>query len=325
MPPDYRRAEAQEVPCLKQHQDAKQIPSERVAVVIPVGPGARSALDTLASVDYYCSEPHDVIIVDDSTTDGTYEAMLKEQRPHWRILRNPLNMGRFRLVQTLCSAYRSVLSATDCGLVLRLDQDALIIKPGVLSDALCYAKMNPTVGLFGVYTQDYDRPRSFECHEKNIKREISWPRKIIGRRPYWTNLLLMAEQRGYKRGDNVFGGAYFLTRDALLAMERIGALNVPYRWNSRLMEDIYFSMAVVAAGFDLGHFAAPDGPLCLEWEGLPYPAGELIKSPYKVVHSVDKGKNTDRETNGGKTPREVFESLRVPQQKRTAETFPGAQ
>jgi len=269
-----------------------------------------SALDTLASVDYYCTEPHDVVVVDDLTADGTYEAMLRERQPHWRILRNPHSMGRRRLVHTLCSAYRSVLSDTECGLVLRLDQDALIIKPGVLPEAVSYAKRNQAVGMFGVYTQDYDRPRSFKCHQKIIERELSWVRKITGFQPSWTNLLRLAERRGYNRGDNVFGGAYFLTRDALIGMERIGALDVPYRWNSSLMEDVYFSMAVVAAGFELGHFAAPEGPLCLEWEGLPYPAGELIKSTYKVVHSVDKGKNTDRETNGGKTPREIFANLR---------------
>ena len=52
-------------------------------------------------------------------------------------------------------------------------------------------------------------------------------------------------------------------------MKDMGALDVPYRWHSRLMEDVYFSMVSVAAGFGLGHFGAPEGPLCLEWRGLP--------------------------------------------------------
>jgi hypothetical protein len=93
-------------------------------------------------------------------------------------------------------------------------------------------------------------------------------------------------------------------------MKQLGALDIPYSWHSRLQEDVYFSMAAVAAEFELGHFAAPDGPLCLEWRGLPYPAAELLQSPYKVVHSVDKGKNTDREANGGYTAREVFRFAR---------------
>jgi hypothetical protein len=95
------------------------------------------------------------------------------------------------------------------------------------------------------------------------------------------------------------------------ALDSLQALSVPHRWHSALMEDVYFSMAAVAAGFGLGHFAAPSGPLCLEWRGLPYPARMLAESPYKVVHSVDKGKNTDRDANAGMTAREYFRAVRL--------------
>jgi hypothetical protein len=280
------------------------------AIVIPVGPGKECALDTIESVASYCAEEHLVVIIDDHTEDGTYEALTSEKRANWRILRNPRKMGRIRLVHSLCSAYRLVLSDTNCRLVLRLDQDALIIKPGVLSDAQVYSSANPTVGLFGVYEQDYNRPRSFDAHRRLIQREMSLIRKLVGLAPTWAALYTQALQRGYRTGDNVFGGAYFITRPCLGAMAARGALDVPYRWHSRLMEDVYFSMATVAAGFSLGHFAAPSGPLCLEWTGLPYPAKELAESPYKLVHSVDKGKNTDRESNGGMTAREYFRAVR---------------
>ncbi len=285
--------------------------SPRAAVVMPIGPGINEALDTLASVERYCPEPHTVVIVDDRTGDGTYEGLLAKQRPHWRILRNARAFGRFRLVHTLCLAYRFVLSETQCDVVLRLDQDALLIKPGVISDARAYMNANPLVGLFGVYAHDYNRPRSFESHTEQIAGELGWLRKLVGLRPSWADLLVSAERQGYRRGENVFGGAYFMTRSCLSAMKGLGALNVPYRWHSRLMEDVYFSMATVAAGFTLGHFAAPEGPLCMEWQGLPHPAIELARSAYKVVHSVDKGRNTDRGANGGRTAREVFESLRI--------------
>lgn len=285
-------------------------PENLAAVVIPVGPGKDAVLDTLTSVEYYCPEPHIVVLVDDCTQDGTYEALCAERRPNWHVLRNERPLGVDRLVHTLCLAYRYVLSETQCSLVLRLDQDALVIGAGVLSDAASYMTANPTVGLFGVYEHDYNRPRSFDMHANQIERELAWPKKLIGLQPSWTNLLAIAEKQGYHRGENVFGGAYFVTRGCLAAMKQLGALDVQYRWNSRLMEDVYFSMAAVAAGFELGHFAAPEGPLCLEWRGLPYPAMELAKTGYKIVHSVDKGKNTDRDANDGKTAREVFQELR---------------
>jgi hypothetical protein len=288
----------------------REAPRNLPAVIMPVGPGREAVLDTLASIECYCPEPHIVVIVDDCTKDGTYEALSAERRPNWHILRNKRPMGISRLVHSLCLAYRFVLAETQCDLVLRLDQDALLIGSGIMTDAISYMKLNPSVGLFGVYDHDYNRPRSFEMHEKQIKKELIWPKRLLGIGPAWADLLAMAEARGYHRGENVFGGAYFVTRECLAAMEKIGALDVPYYWNSKMMEDVYFSMATVAAGLKLGHFAAPEGPLCLEWRGLPYPARELAKTGYKIVHSVDKGKNTDPDANGGKTAREVFQDLR---------------
>lgn len=277
---------------------------------MPVGPGKEAVLDTLESVGYYCREPHRVILIDDCTQDGTYEALVSQRRPNWHILRNPRPMGISRLVHSLCSAYRFVLSQTDCRLLLRLDQDALIIKLGLISDALAYMHEHPDVGVFGVYTCDYNRARSNEYHTQIMTREMSWRNRLTRSRPSWARLLRLAERKGYHRGDNVFGGAYFVTRACLAAMEQLGALDVPYTWHSQLMEDVYFSMATVAAGFKMGHFAAPDGPLCLDSNALPFPALELAESKYKLIHSVDKGKNTDREANGGRTPREIFRHIR---------------
>jgi hypothetical protein len=284
------------------------------AIVVPVGPGKEAVLDTLESVECYCAEPHLVVIVDDHTQDGTYDALVSRKRANWRILRNPRPMGCIRLVHSLCSAFRLILSETRCSLILRLDQDALIVKPGVLSDALAYMRVNPSVGIFGVYDRDYNRPRSFESHRSLIRREMSSLRKLVGLQPAWAPLFRLAQQRGYRSGENVFGGAYFVSRPCLEALDELQVLNVPYHWQSKLMEDVYFSMAAVAAGFTLGHFAAPTGPLCLEWRGLPYPARELAESPYKVVHSVDKGKNTDRDANAGMTAREYFRAIRRQEQ-----------
>jgi len=283
---------------------------QNAAVLIPIGPGRESALDTIASVTSYCAEPHALVLVDDHTSDGTYDALKAQQEGHWAILRNSRPMGVARLVHTLCLGYKYVLQHTSAEIVLRLDQDALIIKPGVLSDAAEFAAANHGVGVFGVYREDFNRPRSFESHKVLMNRELSTLRRAFGVGPWWRSILCLAEEKGYSRGDNVFGGAYFLTRSCLEAMDVMGAFDVPYRWHSRVMEDVYFSMAAVAAGWKMGHFAAPEGPLCLEWRGLPYPAEDMGKSPYKVIHSVDKGPNTGPETNCGKTAREVFRALR---------------
>jgi GT2 family glycosyltransferase len=279
--------------------------SESVAaVVIPCGPGAAEVLDTADSVTHYCPEPHNVVFIDDCTADGTYEKITADKRPNWHYLRNPKPNGYARLVQTLCLGYRYVLDKLPGRCILKLDVDALVIRPGVISDALRYMEESPGIGLFGVYDVDYNRPRTFNVHERQINKETAWWRSIFRMEPSWVHLLRLAESRGYSRGKNVFGGAYFITRDCLAAIESIGGLDVPYRWHSRLAEDVYFSMATIAAGYKLGHFAAPDGPLCLEYRGLPYSPRELWERGYKIVHSVDKGVNTTALENAGLTARE---------------------
>jgi GT2 family glycosyltransferase len=165
-----------------------QVDNVSCAIVVPVGPGKEEILDTLESVECYCAEPHLVVIVDDDTQDGTYEALASRQRANWRILRNARPMGCARLVHSLCSAYRLILSETRCALVLRLDQDALIVKPGVLSDALGYMRANPSAGIFGVYDRDYNRPRSFDSHRSLMRREMSLLRTLVGLQAWWAPL-----------------------------------------------------------------------------------------------------------------------------------------
>jgi hypothetical protein len=134
---------------------------------------------------------------------------------------------------------------------------------------------------------------------------------VFGLTPFWLKYLKIAEATGYKRGENVFGEAYFLTRKCITEMENIGALDVPYHWKSRLMEDVYFSMVAVASGNKLGHFALPTWPICMDWQGMPYPASQILERSYKIVHSVDKGKNTDASSNDGINAREYFRKNRT--------------
>lgn len=282
-----------------------------MAFVIPISSGAIPLiLDTLDSIGHYCSGAYDVIIIEDRTTDGTYEAIKAKQRKNWHVLRNERKHGIERLVHSLCSGFRFVLESLTTDLVLRLDQDALLIRPGAVEEAFSYMQKNPSTGIFGVYEVDYNRPRSYDVHHRLIDRELARWRRLLGRSPSWRPILELAEANGYRRGDNVFGGAYFITRECLTAISGIGGLGVPHRWHSRMQEDVYFSMAAVAAGYKMGHFAAPDGPLCLEWRGLPYPALEMWSKGFKIVHSVDKGPNAGKKENGGITAREVFRRLR---------------
>lgn len=307
-------------------------------IVMPCGPEMKSILDTAESIEHYCPEPHHVVFVDDYTSDGTYEALLSAKRSNWHIIRDKKHNGFLNLYNTICAGFRYAHDNFPGSLIIKLDTDALLIRSGVITDALKYIESNPDIGLFGVYSVDYNRPRDFSMHKKQMDKASSLWRTILGFRPSWLKLLYAAEHHGYKRGENVFGGAYFLTWPCLDAMKKSGYLNPPYSWNnpvnefclktlekicgralpyswhSRLSEDVYFSMAAVAAGYKLGHFAVPTAPLCLEWRGMPYPAEEMWRKGYKVVHSVDKGFNTTSAENSGYTARDVFRNIREREQ-----------
>lgn len=303
-------------------------------IIIPCGPCSEIILDTAESIDHYCSEPHEIVFVDDCTKDGTYEALISSKRSHWHILRNEKPNGFLRLVHTLCSGLRYIRTNFRCKCVLKLDADSLMIGSGVISDALKYMEENSDVGMFGVYEVDYNKPRTFIAHKKQMDNALNWWRPLVGLKPSWVNILQIAESKGYRRGENISGGGYFITRECLGTIEELGYLNVPYSWyNSviqcsfdaierirrkslrkrrlgRIAEDVYFSMATVAAGYKLGHFAAPDGPICIALRGLPYPAKKLLSHGYKIVHEPDKGPNTSALENEGVAAREFFRIVR---------------
>ena len=281
------------------------------AAVLPVGPNLETAIDTIESIESNVEEEIAIVIVLDENKNGNFLRIQNIRRENWIVIETGIKNGIARLTHSLSMGFNAVLEETTARMILRIDQDALVINRGLFVDAENYHKESTNVGLFGVYERDYDRPRSFESHQKQIRKEIAFPRKLFFGMPFWMKYYFLAIERGYKRGENVFGGAYFITRECLEGIKKIGGLNIPYKWNSTLMEDVYFSMLTIAAGHVLGHFAAPDGPLCMEWRGLPYPAMELYRKGYKLVHSVDKGRNTGPNENGGLSAREVFRKLRA--------------
>lgn len=303
-------------------------------IIIPCGPCSDIILDTAESIDHYCPENHEIVFIDDCTMDGTYEKLMSSKKPHWHILRNEKPNGILRLVNTVCCGLRYAHENFSYQYLLKLDTDSLMIGSGVLSDAEEYMKSNPGIGMFGVYEVDYDGPRTFSEHTKQMNNASRWWLPLIGLQPSWMSILKTAENNGYLRGENISGGGYFITHECMDKIAESGYLNVPDSWyNSliqssfnaieyikgkslrsrrlgRIAEDVYISMSTVASGFKLSHFAAPDGPLCIALRGLPYPARELLGRGYKIVHEPDKGPNTSALENEGVPAREFFRMVR---------------
>ena len=264
-----------------------------MAVVVPVGVGMlHEALDTIQSVRHFLPNSQ-LVIADDKTDDGTYERLqeLAAATPSIALIRNSKRRGRSLLSVTLGDAFKWALHNLDFDVLLRLDVDALVTGPGLDADAVQFARTNPAVGIFGRHLMNADGSvKSYAMHTNSIRRRLAMPVP----RPWWYGTLQSALAQGWGLGENVFGGACFYSRSGIEALDRTGALSQPeHRGSDALIEDVYFTMATVAAGLDRGHFAQPTAPCALAWHGLPYAASDVLARGDKLVHSVDKGPHTE--------------------------------
>lgn len=288
-------------------------------VLIPVGDGqVAETLDTLESVWHYLGAGQPVIVNLEHHDDETERALRSAWDGRLHVIRNPSpgGVGAPIVMEFLTHknayGYKVAFEEYEAPLVLKLDTDALLTGYGLLDEALTYMQRNPEVGIFGQHGVRADgTPRSYQVHTHRLRGELSRRRRLTFRAPAYAPIARRALAHGWALGESVFGAACFLTRPCLAAMHRSGYLNPPRRgWNSVIAEDVYFTMCAMAAGFRPGHFAAPDGPLCLAWRRLPLPAKEIHARGYKVAHSVDKGEHTSRSENGGLTAREFFRAIR---------------
>lgn len=283
-----------------------------LVVLIPVGPGQlEPCLDTLESVDHYILEPHVVVLVDDCTSDGTYEGLMECRRAHWRPIRAERPNGIRRLAFTVTDGIRYCADQFSAKCLLKLDTDSLLIRPGLLTDACEFMNRNPSVGIFGRHLINADGAvKDYAVHTRRLLDALSWRRRLTLRRPSYAALAQKAVRYGWGLGQNVFGGGYFVRWDVLGDVAAAGALT-PRRWGwAPMSEDAYLTMCVAACGYAAGHFAAPNGPLCLGWKGLPFKPQAIRERGYKLIHSADSGPNTEPDPMTGVTPRAFFRSIR---------------
>ena len=284
-----------------------------LVIVIPVGPNVSVAYaaDTINSIYYNISCSYKIIIIDDSQTGIGNK--LQQQFPEADLLETPQNNGRLcGLYITLCMAYKHAIDHYKFRLLFKIDTDALIINKNPEAEAFELFKSNPSIGIAGQHPLQYN----------NLPWDISWPAdrlyrdvaswKIIKNLPL--NLVLRkwylkAIRNGYKRGESVFGGAYFISYTALSALDKEGLL--PYQKFKKvfLEEDHLFSLLIKAVGFNLGDLSSGDLPFACAWRGLPASPKELYKQGKKVIHSTRYWKELNEEQI-----RNYFQTKRLPVQ-----------
>lgn len=212
-------------------------------------------------------------------------------------------LGRLYLNVTTCFA--EILDTYDFEVLLRLDDDALIIGPDPDLDAIEHFASHPHVGCLGSYRVTCaGYPRSFAHPARMLRHELysiailRHPRRWMALRTIYA----LARRHGYEDGEHCLGAACFFSRTVLLAMRDKRLLANPALVTSRLGDDHMFGLLVRAAGFDPGDFATGEYPIGIKFRGLPMSPGELVDAGKKIVHSL--------KDHGGRSQAELREEFR---------------
>jgi len=268
-------------------------------VVIPVGPNSNVEFvtDTINSFIFHTKSTHKIIIADDS--QQLLGVQLQKNFPNADVVKSKKSMGAWAGLYIMLSlAYRYAIEKYEFIVLLKMDTDALVIGNDPEMEALHLFKTNPLVGIAGQYPSDY-YGKPWNLH---------WPKaRILNRTTTWkfisnpvANLFLRrlynaAVKNGYKTGESVFGGAYFISNDFLKVLHQKKLLP-NYRFKkTNLGEDHFFSLMAKASGFELGNLSSGKLPFGCAWQGLPAAPWQLIEDGKKIIHSTRYWQNMDEE------------------------------
>ena len=263
----------------------------RCVVLIPVGPRSNPAFvnDTIGSVFEQMSDV--AVLVADNTRDGLDPVASTRPRAieYVRFPSTGRNTTLGRLYVNLTRCFGRILDTYDFEVVLRLDDDALVIGPDPDADAVRYFASHPQVGCLGSFRYTCTgHARSFAPPAQTLRRELTsiaalrHPKRWMALR----GLYALARRHGYEDGEHCLGAACFFSHAALDAMRAKGLFANPALATTGLGDDHMYGLLVRAAGFEIDDFATGAHPLGLALRGLPMSPGELVGAGKKIVHSL---------------------------------------
>jgi len=269
-------------------------------VILPAGPktSVEFLCDTIESVLYYC-EPSTKIAIFDDSAKGHGEILAAK---YDRVFSKKTNNGGTFLGWSdfwikLSRFYLWLAENHRFRFLLRIDDDNLIIGNEPENEARQFLTLNPQVGLLGQIHNMPDGTAVDNSWQKaETERELSWQfalgrpiRKFLVRTKATKRLrsyVQQAQQNGWKLGESVAGGGYFLTKTCIYTLAAKHYLSDNALRGSELSEDHLLTIAVAGAGCGIQDFAGKGQPIAYNLRGLPLGYDELITQGKKIVHSV---------------------------------------
>lgn len=282
------------------------------AVLIPVGPSPLEPdrlVDLLDSLLVHESTGAHAVIIHDNPHAGidTLRPLLPQGLPV--TLLSSLRRGRGigwlgGLATGVLQGLAHIHRALDVEFVVRLDTDALVIKP--FASQIQALVANRKAGLLGSFRE----PLASAPHVETLKyiqtkflkpftvwRHNEFPTQVqcrlIGRGKRIARLQSQAEKHGYQRGSFCRGGAYVLTPAILEAMASQGLFSNPDTYLFRpVSEDVVATTSCFAAGLE----CVNTGLISNRNGGLAATPDELIAGESAIIHSL-KAPSPEEEKN----------------------------
>jgi hypothetical protein len=273
----------------------------RCVVLIPVGPrtAVRHLNDTILSVLRFVRSELRIVLVDNTVGGLILHDLPKSEAIDIVRVESGEEYSVFgRLYMQSSRAIEHVLNSWEFDLLLRLDDDALLVGSGAEEEAMEAFRGNPGIGCLGSYrvtcmgaTRDFRPAARRVCFETSIFGRMADPLRWRSLKEIYS----LAASYGYEAGEHCLGAACFYRREVLATMRDKGLLSRPELLTTRLSDDQLFGMLVKAAGYQIMDFAGPGQPLGLAWRGLPASPRMLLAIGKKIVHSVKSWKDADQD------------------------------
>ncbi len=202
-----------------------------VAIVIPLFNEGRGIHDTILSLlqQDYPSDKLQVVVVDDCSTDDSYEWACKaaEGRPNVKVMRNPHNMGKRRGINR-------AVRVTEVDIIVSVDSDVLVERRAVRE--LVRRFVHPKIAAVG--------GRTFV-----INRHQNWMTRMIEVKFYFAQQWLKELERSMGTVMCLSGCLTAYRREVLLELEPIlenrNIAGIPIKYG----EDRFLTRQIVKAGY----------------------------------------------------------------------------
>lgn len=280
-----------------------------------MGPGDQHTARFLDLLDSVRVHEADILAACDLVVvhDGNVEAALSAQRmSDFRsvtALMNPSGPGDAlwdRVTQGMLTGVRWFLDRGPYDLLLRLDDDALVIQPFVRRLAERFAA-HPEWGIVGSVTtfpdgspnQGVTTLQHLVTQAARPVPELGWLRRWHrGRvlRAAWslkqrasirTGVVRRALANGYRSAEHAVGGALAVNGAAVAAWAASTWFPMPDAFRYSLMpDDLILAMCASAAGYDVVDLNGPGEPFGVWWEQPTMDARTLLERGHGIVHAI---------------------------------------